>query len=407
MSSVNLDIGLFTYSTKPRGGVVHTLNLAEHLADQDQNPHVYALGRRDESAFFRDVSVPTTIVPFEKRDDESFTQRVQRYISRFTEFLAGGGLHEHDLYHSQDCISANALWNLRQESRIPFFVRTIHHVDDFKTQALVDCQDNSITRPDRRIVVSNYWKGKLHEDFGVSASVIPNGVDLNQFRPAPDTDSIKTYKGEFDLSSTTVYLSLSGVEPRKNTKTMLRAFEKIVEASRDSRSNPVWVIAGGKTLFDYRDYREDFYGMLEESELQKGEDVRILGSVSDDELLKLYQLADVLLFPSRKEGFGLVALEAMACDLPVVASTIDVFQEFMTDGENALLVDPDSPLELKEAAIRLTEEGDLREKIIDQGRETAEEYSWENTARRHVNFYRDVLNHMERLKEPFGEPDQL
>ncbi len=65
--------------------------------------------------------------------------------------------------------------------------------------------------------------------------------------------------------------------------------------------------------------------------------MRVLGPLAPDEIERLFRAADVFAFPSVKEGFGLAALEALAAELPVVASDLDVFRGFLTDGESALL----------------------------------------------------------------------
>ena len=89
-----------------------------------------------------------------------------------------------DIYHAQDCISANALWRVQQQGLIREFVRTIHHIDEFTSPSLVKCQNDSVYRPTYRIVVSDYWQGQLAEEFKMDSTVINNGVDVDRFRPA-------------------------------------------------------------------------------------------------------------------------------------------------------------------------------------------------------------------------------
>ena len=106
-----LRIAFFTYSTRPRGGVVHTLELAEHIQDLGHDVHVFALGK-DEKGFFRPTSLPSTFIPCIMGErDESLDDRIQRYIDTYFQFLVNHLKTSFDIYHTQDCVSANALWH--------------------------------------------------------------------------------------------------------------------------------------------------------------------------------------------------------------------------------------------------------------------------------------------------------
>ena len=128
-------------------------------------------------------------------------------------------------------------------------------------------------------------------------------------------------------------LTVGGIEPRKGSLTLLEGFARAARALPDR--DPLLVIAGGTTLFDYRHELERFAARAQE--LGVTEHVRVLGALEPDEIERLYRAADVFAFPSVKEGFGLAALEALAAELPVVASDLDVFRDFLDDGESALL----------------------------------------------------------------------
>ena len=128
-------------------------------------------------------------------------------------------------------------------------------------------------------------------------------------------------------------LTVGGIEPRKGSLTLLEGFAEL--RAQAPERDPLLLIVGGATLFDYRDE----IGRFEARALELGvsEHVRNVGTVSPAELERHYRAADLFAFPSTKEGFGLVALEALAAGLPVVASEIDVFLTFLAHGESALL----------------------------------------------------------------------
>jgi hypothetical protein len=111
-------VALLTYSTKPRGGVVHTLALAESLSDLGVEVDVWTLGRDGDTAFFRPVAanVGVRAVPFEPRDEEPVGDRIIRSITVLAEaFRPRRG--DYDIIHAQDCISANAAMNAPSLSR--------------------------------------------------------------------------------------------------------------------------------------------------------------------------------------------------------------------------------------------------------------------------------------------------
>ena len=385
-----LNIALFTYSTKPRGGVVHTLNLAEKLEELGQKVHVYALGT--EGGFFREVDVPHTLVPCPKNKFNGMDEKIHAYIKAYVDYLSS--LDEtYDIYHAEDCISANALLDIRQRGRIEFFLRTVHHVDDFVSESLVECQMKSITRPDYLLVVSDYWEKELADKYSLRSQRVRNGVDLAKFcGTATRSKTPEASKLEFSAGGCKTVLTIGGIEPRKNTISTLRAFARVKARFAVKDKRVIWLLGGGETLFDYRDYRKEFFFEMEKLGIEEGKDIFILGRVPEELIADLYNAADVFVFPSLKEGWGLVVLEAMASGVPVIASDIEPLTEFMEDGKNSLLVSPLDCGALAEGIIRILEDGALREKLKTGGTDTAGQYGWDRVALEHLNIYRDILN---------------
>ena len=120
-------IALLTYSTRPRGGVVHTLALAEALARRDHDVTVHTLGRGGDHTFFRpvDPAVTVAVAPFPDVADETVGERVLRSIAALHDDVDPAA---YDIVHAQDCISANAVGRC---------IRTVHHLDVFTTPELV------------------------------------------------------------------------------------------------------------------------------------------------------------------------------------------------------------------------------------------------------------------------------
>lgn len=356
-------IALLTYSTKPRGGVVHTLALAEALAKAGQDVTVWTLGRGGDSGFFRavDPGVRLSIVPFPELEGEPVGARILRSISVLAEaFLPA----DYDVVHAQDCISANAY---------PRCVRTVHHIDQFTTPELARCHERAIVTPFAHVCVSAAVAAELRTGWGIEATVIPNGVDAERFaRAALDASAVAGWRARFGR----YVLAVGGIEPRKGSLDLVRAYAAL------SRTHPEvrLVLAGGQTLFDYRDYRARFDALAE----RIGVNPVVLGPVAHEELPSLVAGASVFAFPSTKEGFGLAAMEALAAGVPVVTRELPVLREVF-GGAARFASDPESFA--AQLRLALDTPGDAERAA---GRALAASYTWSASAAAHVELYRSL-----------------
>ena len=372
-------VALLTYSVKPRGGVVHTLHLAEALHAAGYPVRVVALGDPAEG-FFRPVQAPFTIVPAPPHLP-SLEERVFASVDALAEGLSGLAAG-YPLLHAQDCISARAACRVRGGGAAPLVVRTVHHVDDFTTQALIDCQRQAISEPDRVLVVSDQWRRILEADYAVSAAVVRNGVDLHRFQ-SPDSRLAASLRESTGSAGRPLILTVGGIEPRKGSETLVRAIALL----RNGGLDPMLAVVGGHSFQDYRAYRERVFSLLPELGLEPGRDIALPGTVPDAELPSWYAAADVFAFPSTKEGWGLAILEAMSAGLPVVASDLPVFREYLTPGRDALLVPVDSPAALAGALTSVLGGPQLAKQLRAAGRAVAARFTWEATAAEHRTIY--------------------
>jgi glycosyltransferase-like protein len=382
-----LRIAMLTYSVKPRGGVVHALEVSEALARRGHDVQLVALARPGET-LFRPTRVPLALVPHVPLEDADFDVRIEAMLADYTAgletVLDGGG---YDVVHAQDCLSANAALALRDRGVVHHVVRTVHHVDDFTSPSLIECQDRSIVGPDHVLCVSEPWVKRLAREFGVHAGIVRNGVDLARFRPPADAAERDAARAALDLGSRYAVLTVGGIEPRKGSLTLLEGFAHLRATAADL--DPVLLIAGGTTLFDYRHEVERFRARAEE--LGMTPHIRILGPQTPEEIERLFRAADVFAFPSIKEGFGLAALEALAAELPLVASDIDVFRSFLAHGESALLTPAGDGAALGRALGRVARDPQLRTRLRAGGRPVAAAFSWDASAQSHERAYRSFL----------------
>ncbi|GAA3651967.1 MSMEG_0565 family glycosyltransferase [Microbacterium marinilacus] len=361
-------IAQLTYSTKPRGGVAHTLALAEALARRGHEVSVWTLGRGDDTGFFRDVDpgVRVRVVPFPSVDGEDVGERIERSIATMSAAFDADA----DVLHAQDCISANALGAAGRPH-----VRTIHHLDAFTTPRLIECHDRAVVEPVARICVSRAVAGEVAEGYGVRPTVIPNGVAAERFAAAAGPEGAAAREA-WRARLGDYVLALGGIEPRKGSIDLLEAFAVL----RRSRPGARLVFGGGETLFDYRPYRERF----EQRAVELGIEPEVLGTIADADLPSLVAAARVLGFVSTKEGFGLAAMEALAAGVPVVARDLPVTREVFGRAV-AYAADVAGIAEALRSAL------DGRAGDPSAGRRLAESHTWDSAAERHERFYRAVL----------------
>jgi glycosyltransferase-like protein len=363
-----LRVALLSYSTKPRGGVVHTLALAEALAAAGQDVTVWTLGRGGDSGFFRTVDprVRQQVVPFPEIPGEAVGPRILRSIAVLREAFDGSG---YDIVHAQDCISANAAGRC---------VRTVHHIDHFTTPELAACHERAITEPYAHLCVSAAVAAELHAGWGLRATVIPNGVDAARFAAAAGRNpaAVAARRG-WRARLGRYVLAVGGIEPRKGSLELLDAYAIL------ARQRPAvrLVIAGGETLFDYRDYRARW----EQRARDLGVTPVVLGPVPEADLPSLVAAAAVFAFPSAREGFGLAAMEALAAGVPVIASDLPVLREVF-GGAARFAVDTQDFAGGLLGALR-TRDPALRA----AGSRLAASYTWAAAAAQHLRFYQTLL----------------
>jgi len=235
-------------------------------------------------------------------------------------------------------------------------------------------------------VVSRLWRDWLKREHARDAEWVGNGVDRRRFSSAPDgTDALLAARLKLPRGGP-IFLAVGGVEERKNTIGILLGFAAIHAQHPSSRL----VIAGGASLLDHQAYQKRFAEALAQARLPAGAVVQT-GPLPQALMPALYRAATALVFPSTKEGFGLVVLEAMASGVPVVISRIAPFTEYLSD-EDVLWCDP---FDTDSIAASMADALDAarRERLIQRGLQVVARHDWANTARRHIAVY-------EALREP-------
>ncbi|MDR3701178.1 MAG: glycosyltransferase family 1 protein [Candidatus Sulfopaludibacter sp.] len=217
--------------------------------------------------------------------------------------------------------------------------------------------------------------GDLEEDKVV---VVPNAA-ASEFRPISREAATATVRERFRIRAPFV-LSVGDLQPRKNQIGLIKAFAKLVRAYPQLKQN--LVLVGKETWFADR-VREAA------KESGAGERIQFFGFVSDSDLLQFYNACDVFVFPSFYEGFGLPALEAMACGRAVICSNTSALPE-VVDGA-AFLFDPYAPDEIVRALADLLLDAELRTRMERLGLQRAAHFSWQKTAERTLEVFHEVV----------------
>ncbi len=201
-----------------------------------------------------------------------------------------------------------------------------------------------------------------------------------RYHPRIGAEDDEVVREKYDLPERFV-LYLGGFDWRKQVNQLLLAYTYVGEADGDAF--PL-VIAGREPSYDDR----LFPNLREYCRRLNIEDyVRWIGFVDEEDKPALYRLADVFVFPSVYEGFGLMALEAMASGAPVVASDAIVFEEILEDA--AFIVN--NAREMAGAILALLIQQPLRDTMINQGLALASNYSWRKTAEETLEVYKRVM----------------
>lgn len=383
-------IALVTYSTKPRGGVVHTLSLAESLYAAGVDVTVITLGD-PAVGFYRRVAAPTLIVAAPTKAD-TLEGRIFASIDALEVGLAEVS-GQFDILHTQDCISARAAARVRDAGAAVTVLRTVHHIDDFTTQVLINCQIQAVIEPDRVLVVSEYWRKLLLAEHGVNAQVVFNGVDVDRFGPIPSDIRNELLSRVNAVSPRRfLFLAVGGIEPRKGS---IHLFQALARLKHTMTPPPMLAIVGDHSFQDYRAYRDECLALLHQLDLTLGEDVVLLGTVDDAELPQWYRAADALAFPSTKEGWGLAILEAMAAELPVVTTDLPVFAEYLSNGVNALMSPVGDIAALTDSMRSIVESEQLRHDLVANSRAVTERFSWQASASQHQAIYSETMAALE------------
>lgn len=214
-----------------------------------------------------------------------------------------------------------------------------------------------------------------------NTKIIPNGVDLEKFRPPGEIFHKETDRGDEALPIRDEFfiLCVGRLEKVKGHQYLIDAFSKIIKEI--PRAKLILVGDGSE--------RRNFEKQAEE--LGVKDSVRFAGEIRHDELPHYYHQADVFVMPSLSEGFGITAIEAMACGVAVIATRVGGLLDIIADGKGGILVEAGDSRAIARAVLFLSNNPQKTRLLKGQGIERAQEYSWDRVASRVTALYKNFI----------------
>ncbi len=238
----------------------------------------------------------------------------------------------------------------------------------------------SLARADRVITVSESARRDILRHYrldGRKVVAIPEAAE-EHFRPVWGRAELDRVRARYRLPDRYI-LAVGNLQPRKNLRRLIEAFARLKGAG----TIPHGLVLVGRSRWRGLDVLDAVkaFGLADEMVLT--------GYVPDADLPTLYSAAEVFVYPSLYEGFGLPPLEAMVCGTPVIASATSSLPEVV--GDAAVLIDPTDVGDLTTALTRVLSDAALRQRLSTAGVARAARFSWDDTARRTLAVYEEVL----------------
>ena len=398
---------LATLGGKDTGGMnVYVRDLTRYLGQmgihvdvftrsQDEHvPHVlHDLGYGN-----RVVHVPAgPEIPLPKRELADY---IPQFVDGIRQFADGKGIR-YDLIHSHYWMSGLAAASLSDLWAGAPILHMFHTLGEMKNRIArsdseregayrIEGEKRVIQRATRLIVATEAEKAQLQWLYKADLhkmTIIPPGVDVSHFYPIPQ-DEARQFIG---LSpDQRMVLFVGRIEPLKGVDTLLRAMSCL---KFQSVLHPVYLaIIGGEPDADPDEMTAEMARLQKLcDDLAMGQTVIFLGKRAQDTLPYYYSAAEVLVMPSFYESFGMVALEAMACGTPVIASQVGGLAFLVRDGETGYHVPEGDPSALCDKLTLLLSDRGLRERMGNCAAEYAQGYRWEKIAVQIVSVYEDLV----------------
>lgn len=332
-------------------------------------------------------------------------EELTRYIPQFVQGIQKFGEEKgqvYDVIHSHYWMSGLAGESLQSAWNAPL-IQMFHTLGQMKNRVAqsrsekegpyrVEGEQQVIQKADRIIAATMAEQAQLQFLYTIDSRkivIIPPGVDTSRFYPIPG-DEARAVIGVPPEQRMLLYVGR--IEPLKGVDTLIQAIARLRQDGLLERYPHYLAIIGGDPDVSPEEMTAEMTRLQHLCKrLGIGEEVLFLGKRSQDTLPYYYSAAEVVVVPSHYESFGMVALEAMACGTPVVASQVGGLAFLVQDGVTGFVVPDGEPDALCSSLVRLVKNPELRAQMGWNAAAYARDYAWEKIAPRVIEVYRDAL----------------
>jgi D-inositol-3-phosphate glycosyltransferase len=327
---------------------------------------------------------------------------IPKFVDGILAFAEKKGI-EYDLIHSHYWMSGVAARDLKAAWDVPVvhmfhtlgvmkqrIARAPHEAEgDYRIQG-----EHEVLRLADRIIAATpaemaqlQW---LYDTDTSKITIIPPGVDVSHFYPIPHDEAKEFIGVPYDR----MMLFVGRIEPLKGVDTLIKAIAIIRQKGVLDRHCCLCVsIIGGEPNAAPETMTDEMTRLQQLCDQQGlGDLVTFLGRRGQDTLPYYYSAADVVVMPSHYESFGMVALEAMACGTPVIATQVGGLAFLVRDEVTGFHIPVDDPEALSNRLITILDDHELRGQMSQQAVEIAQNYAWETIASSMSTVYAEVVN---------------
>ena len=365
--------------------------IAVDVFTRSQNSHLPHVMHR-LGPLGRVIHIPTG--PEEPYDKNKVYDYLPEFVANVKQFAKEEGVG-YDLLHSHYWLSGWAARELREDWGVPI-VQMFHTLGKMKDAVATDPGQRETARriaveteiaqaADRLVAATPAEKDQLIRLYGAdpqTISIVPPGVNVNHFHPMP----MKVARQHIGAGlEDWMILFVGRIEPLKGVDTLIRAIALLAAEC------PAWVsrlslaIIGGDPNANENAEMERLKQM--HAELKLGKLVVFLGAKDQDTLQYYYNAAEAVVMPSHYESFGMVALEAMACGTPVIASDVGGLSHLVRDGITGFHVPNGDHVALASMLARLLQDDHLRQRLGEQAWGWAQNYNWTTIGNKILEVY--------------------
>ena len=392
---------------KETGGMnVYVRDLSRELGRRGFTVDVFTRSQDPDAPRIVDLGPNARVIHLKAGPEAPYDKNlVHNHLDEFTDNLLEFARREdvaYHLVHSHYWLSGLVARQLRREWNAPVMHmfhtlgklknRVAKSEADLEAPVRVECEREIINSVDRLVAANPLEKAQMIWLYGADPTkieVIPCGVDLELFYPRARSEA----EAYLDMPAHhKMVLFVGRVEPLKGIDVLIEAMALVLEKHTDLRDDICLCVIGGEPDADAANMDREMARLQDMREtLGIADVVTFLGKREQVALPFHYSAAEVCVVPSHYESFGMVALEAMACGTPVVASRVGGLTFTVQDGSTGFLVPNDDPKALAEKLSLLLTDEAMRQEMGQQAATHAKRYGWPIVAGQIVATYRDLV----------------